>query len=108
MAQVILISQANPSHIGEFGEVDLQHLVVKWLRRDRYRTAARQPLSSVNLKHGNSENAIGANSATTDARSRSSPPSASHSSLSFILDQTLPARLATKVVRPAALLARVK
>ena len=56
VAEVILISRANPSDIGEFREIDLQHGVFKRPMRDRYRTAARQPLSSVNLKHSNSAN----------------------------------------------------
>src|ERR1700722_4771217 len=61
VAQVILISLADLSHIRELREIDLQHRVFKRPMRDGYGTAARRPLSSVNLKHSNSANMIGAN-----------------------------------------------
>src|ERR1700719_3758542 len=107
MAQIILVSQENAPNIGELGEVNLQYGVCKWHMRGRNRFAARQSLSSVKLKHSNSANAVGANVRRADLRCRHPPRTAFHSY--FLLDQApLPARLTTKVVRPVALLARVK
>lgn len=94
VAQIILVSQANPPNIGEFGEVDLQHSVCKWHMRGWNRFAARQSLSSVKLKHSNSADAAGANLGRADLPAGVRPEPLPHSW--FRLDQApLPARLTT-------------